>query len=175
MEEYTLLVTGIRACDMQDPWPALEGPYLNALHERSWEKMMALYPDWPPYPVVRRINREVEALHESKEVFGLLIADDAIKALRAQGGEGWLTGHWEQSYYGWLMDLLEEDPLQADANLFIKALDKTPISIRHKGPLGEHLGQAAANFGFSLVPWEKGWQLCRGDVHLFVRSLPICD
>ena len=90
----------------------LTGHAMNRLHESSHEKLETLFPDWPPYETVKRINRELEALWESPYAYGLLVVSDAIKYLEKKGSTTKITGPWQDSYYAYLMDLTDREPTE---------------------------------------------------------------
>lgn len=138
----------------------LTGWAMNDLHERSHSKMHRLFPDRPPYDIVRRINREVETLWGSPYAYALLIADDAIKALRAKRICPWLTGDWENSYYGFLMDIVERDPLTLGRDApFADSPIRIRIPSQHGQQCLEQLLLAAQRFGFYLRKAQDHWLL----------------
>ena len=122
---------------------------LNELHRRSHEKIETLFPDWPPHPVVRRINRELEALWESPYAHGLLVADDAMKALAEKGIGVTLRGLWRESYYVYLMGMTGQEPLRA---LEPAALIHAPILLQIS-PCDEQ----ACREALLLAAWSHGF------------------
>lgn len=93
----------------------LTGHALNRLHESSHEKIKALFPDWPPYETVKRINRELEALWESPYAYGLLVVSGAVERLEKLGITAKLTGPWQDSYYAYLMGMTDREPQEGPA------------------------------------------------------------
>ena len=114
-EEWDILLPYMQctSADAQRRTPyELDGVALNELHRRSHGKIEVLFPQWPPFPVVRRINRELEAIWDSPYAHALLVADDAMKALEAKGISVTLRGLWRESYYVYLMGMTDQEPLR---------------------------------------------------------------
>lgn len=161
----------------------LAGAAMNDLHFRSHEKMCTLFPGWPPYEIIKRINREVEALWSSPCVYALLIADDVIKLLRSVGLNAYLQGKWEASYYAYLMDLLPQDPVArglSSKNLIKDGYIHAPVAIaverQHRQRCIGLLKKRAHEWGFWLHPeGEYQWALIscgyRAD-DMFARIAP---
>lgn len=124
---------------------------INELHRRSHDKIEKLFPQWPPYPVVQQINRELQELWDSPYAHGLLVADDARKSLEKKGVFVTLRGLWSQSYYAYLMGLTDQEPLtMSDPAVFIREPIMLQIPAKAEGACREALLLAAWDHGFSL-------------------------
>ena len=142
-------------CESENRWRqtpyALDDQSLNELHRRSHEKIETLFPDWPPYPTVQRINRELEALWTSPYAHALLVADDAMKVLEKKGILVTLRGLWCQSYYVYLMGMTDQEPLgMPDPSVLVGGPILLQVAAKDEGACREALLLAAWEHGFSL-------------------------
>ena len=134
---------------------------LNELHGRSHERIEALFPDWPPYPVVQWINRELQALWSSPYAHGLLVAHDAMRALSKKGICVTLRGLWRESCYVYLMGLTDQEPLR---ELEPSALIHAPIILQIAAK-----DEPACREALLLAAWNHGFSICaQGDCDLLL-------
>lgn len=131
---------------------------LNDLHSRARPFL-----DGTPQENILRINRlhfELEALWESPYVWALIVADNAIKALQATGICAWLTGAWENSYYAFLMDIVEQDPTTIGKDdVFIAKPIGICVPFGYQQQCLEQLLFAAQTYGFYLRKTDGHWLL----------------
>ena len=171
----------------------LKNPYqvspdaIDELHRRSHAKEKRLFPNYPPCEIIRRTNRELEALWDSPATNGLLIAAQMIDHLRSRGVEVYLTGDWECSYYVWLMDLTKNDPRQLGASfqkLIHDGIISAPIRIevaeeKYKKRCSILLKQYAEKWGFYLHPEkENTWRLISAGYRpddIYARYAPVVE
>ena len=136
---------------------------LNELHSR----LRAGLEECPPFSVVQRCNREVSALWDSPCTYALLIADDAIKALRRKGIHAQLSGKWENSLCAYQMGLIPENPMARNASsksLIKDGLILEPVQIavdaQHRECFAELLKQCVQAWGFWMHPQgQDTWRL----------------
>lgn len=137
----------------------LTGAAMNDLHRRSHDKAESLYPQGLPFNRVKVLNKELTTLWESPAVYALLIADEVIKDLRMAGFNASLGGAWKNLYYVYLMDLTEQDPLEAGLSskaLLRKGYIDAPLHIcipqEAEDLCREKLQAYARAWGFWLCP-----------------------
>ncbi len=143
----------------KDPY-ALNGSSMNDLHGRSHQKLRALFPEAPPYELVKRINAEVEVLWEGPYAYALMAADDAAKHLRKEGISVALTGRWRESYYAYLIGLLEEAPSEEMLKrTFSAGAVELQVETGKKQCLVEALFLSVRKYGFYLRLFEDHWEI----------------
>ena len=135
-EEYEILLPHLLEITEEEAVRAT--PYelsvtaMNDLHSRSHEKLAVLFPDGPAYPLVKQINREVEALWESPYAYALMVADDARKYLQKKGIAVALAGAWEKSWYAYLMGMTDRMPAEmAEPSEFVEKPLGLQLPARH--------------------------------------------
>lgn len=159
---------------MADPYK-LTAQAMSDLRSRTHEKIKRLFPEGAPEEIMKRIDREEQALWNSPVTYGLLIVHEAIQVLRYHRFTAILEGDLDLSYYAWLMDLTEPDPYDMalcyqDMGLRIRQIIEdgrisAPIEISVTPAWGkpaclELLRMYADKWGFWL--WEcpdGGWKL----------------